>query len=142
MNNAFRCFNSSPEVVRLVVMRHVRFPVSLRKVEELTAGAQGWWTASGRRDPFAVPRATARVDVKRSSRIAAADVADARKVGIPLPVSPTRSHSSASPALRNPSAKAGGTEKRSVTILTVNLGLARSASARTDFASSILPWSA
>ncbi len=51
-------------------------------------------------------------------------------------------HSSASPALRNPSARAGGIAKRSVSILTVSLGLARSASARTDFASSILPWSA
>jgi hypothetical protein len=51
-------------------------------------------------------------------------------------------HSSRSPALRSPSARAGGIAKRSVSIFTVSLGLARSASARTDFASSILPWSA
>ena len=31
----FRCFNSSPEVIRLVVMMCVRFPLSLRNVEDL-----------------------------------------------------------------------------------------------------------
>ena len=31
----FRCFNSSPEVVRLVVMMYVRYPLSLRNVEDL-----------------------------------------------------------------------------------------------------------
>ena len=31
----FRCFNSSPEVIRLVVMLYVRFPLSLRNVEDL-----------------------------------------------------------------------------------------------------------
>jgi putative transposase len=31
----FRCFNSSPEVIRLVVMMYVRFPPSLRNVEDL-----------------------------------------------------------------------------------------------------------
>ena len=31
----FRCFNSSPEVIRLVVMMYVRFPLSLRNVEDL-----------------------------------------------------------------------------------------------------------
>src|SRR6478735_8818914 len=31
----FRYFNSSPEVIRLVVMMYVRFPLSLRKVEDL-----------------------------------------------------------------------------------------------------------
>lgn len=30
-----RYFNSSPEVIRLVVMMHVRFPLSLRNVEDL-----------------------------------------------------------------------------------------------------------
>ena len=33
--NPFRCFNSSPEVIRLVVMIYVRFPLSLRNVEDL-----------------------------------------------------------------------------------------------------------
>jgi putative transposase len=31
----FRYFNSSPEVIRLVVMMYVRFPLSLRHVEDL-----------------------------------------------------------------------------------------------------------
>lgn len=33
--NPFRYFNSSPEVIRLVVMMYVRFPLSLRNVEDL-----------------------------------------------------------------------------------------------------------
>ena len=33
--NPFRCFNSSPEVIRLVVMMYDRYPLSLRNVEEL-----------------------------------------------------------------------------------------------------------
>ncbi|MEP2736565.1 MAG: IS6 family transposase [Erythrobacter sp.] len=33
----FRYFNSSPEVIRLVVMMYVRFPLSLRNVEDLLA---------------------------------------------------------------------------------------------------------
>lgn len=31
----FRCFNSSPEVIRLVVLMYVRFPPSSRNVEDL-----------------------------------------------------------------------------------------------------------
>jgi putative transposase len=31
----FRGFNSSPEVIRLVVLMYVRFPLSLRNVEDL-----------------------------------------------------------------------------------------------------------
>jgi putative transposase len=31
----FRCFNSSPEIIRLVVLMYVRFPLSLRNVEDL-----------------------------------------------------------------------------------------------------------
>ena len=31
----FKRFNSSPEVIRLVVLMYVRFPLSLRKVEDL-----------------------------------------------------------------------------------------------------------
>ncbi|MXP46023.1 IS6 family transposase [Altererythrobacter luteolus] len=33
--NPFRYFNSSPEIIRLVVMMYVRFPLSLRNVEDL-----------------------------------------------------------------------------------------------------------
>jgi putative transposase len=35
MSNPFRYFNSSPEVIRLVVMLYVRYPLSLRNVEDL-----------------------------------------------------------------------------------------------------------
>ena len=35
MRNPFRYFNSSPEVIRLTVMMYVRFPLSLRQVEDL-----------------------------------------------------------------------------------------------------------
>jgi transposase-like protein len=37
MSNRFRYFNSSPEVIRLVVMMYVRYPLSLRNVEDLLA---------------------------------------------------------------------------------------------------------
>ena len=37
MSNPFRYFNSSPEVIRLVVMMYVRDPLSLRNVEDLLA---------------------------------------------------------------------------------------------------------
>ena len=35
MRNPFRYFNSSPEVIRLVVMTYIRFPLSLRQVEDI-----------------------------------------------------------------------------------------------------------
>ncbi len=35
--NPFRYFNSSPEVIRRVVMMYVKFPLSLRNVEDLLA---------------------------------------------------------------------------------------------------------
>ena len=35
MQNPFRYFNSSPEVIRSAVMLYVRFPLSLRQVEDL-----------------------------------------------------------------------------------------------------------
>ena len=34
-SSPFRYFNSSPDVIRLVVMMYVRFPLSLRNVEDL-----------------------------------------------------------------------------------------------------------
>jgi len=37
MSNPFRYFNSAPEVIRLVVMMYVRYPLSLRNVEDLLA---------------------------------------------------------------------------------------------------------
>jgi len=35
MQNPFRCFNSSPEVIRLAVMMCIRYPLSLRQVEDI-----------------------------------------------------------------------------------------------------------
>ncbi len=35
MRNPFRYFNSSPEVIRLGVMMYIRYPLSLRQVEDL-----------------------------------------------------------------------------------------------------------
>jgi transposase-like protein len=37
MKDPFRYFNSSPEVIRLVVMMYVKYPLSLRNVEDLLA---------------------------------------------------------------------------------------------------------
>jgi len=35
MGNPFRCFNSSPGVIRLTVMLYIRYPLSLRQVEDI-----------------------------------------------------------------------------------------------------------
>ena len=35
MNNPLRYFNRSPEVIRLAVMMYIRYPLSLRQVEDL-----------------------------------------------------------------------------------------------------------
>ena len=52
----FRYFNSSPEAIRLVVMMYVRFPLSLRNVEDLLfergidichETVQHWWNRFG-----------------------------------------------------------------------------------------------
>src|SRR5271167_4566319 len=54
--NPFRYFNSSPEVIRLVVMMYVKFPLSLRNVEDLLAErgidvsyetVRYWWNRFG-----------------------------------------------------------------------------------------------
>ena len=37
MSNPFRYFNSSPEVIRLVVTMYIKHPLSLRNVEDLLA---------------------------------------------------------------------------------------------------------
>src|SRR5512139_2410296 len=55
-HSPFRYFNSSPEVIRLVVMMYVRFPLSLRNVEDLLAErgidichetVRHWWNRFG-----------------------------------------------------------------------------------------------
>ena len=40
MHNPFRYFNSSPEVIRLAVMMYIRYPLSLRQVEDLLFAAE------------------------------------------------------------------------------------------------------
>ena len=35
MSNPFRYFKTSPEIIRLAVMMYVRYPLSLRQVEDL-----------------------------------------------------------------------------------------------------------
>jgi putative transposase len=56
MSDPFRYFNSSPEVVRLVVMMYVKYPLSLRNVEDLLAErgidishetVRFWWNRFG-----------------------------------------------------------------------------------------------
>jgi putative transposase len=56
MSNPFRYFNSSPEVIRLVVMMYVRYPLSMRNVEDLLAErgidvshetVRFWWNRFG-----------------------------------------------------------------------------------------------
>ena len=54
MSNPFCYFNSSPEVIRLVVMMYVRYPLSLRNVEDLLAERRidishnrFWWNRFG-----------------------------------------------------------------------------------------------
>src|SRR5271167_3838722 len=56
MSDPFRYFNSSPEVIRLVVMMYVKYPQSLRNVEDLLSGrgidinhetVRFWWNRFG-----------------------------------------------------------------------------------------------
>ena len=58
MKNPFRYFKTSPEVIRLAVMLYVRFPLSLRNVEDLLhergidlshEAVRFWWNRFGRR---------------------------------------------------------------------------------------------
>jgi len=54
--NPFRYFNTSPEIIRLAVMMYVRFPLSLRNVEDLFhergidvchESVRHWWNRFG-----------------------------------------------------------------------------------------------
>ena len=73
MKNTFRYFDSSPEVIRLVVMMYVRFPLSLRNVEDLLAErgidichetVRLWWNRFG--PMFAAEIRRKRVDHMRA----------------------------------------------------------------------------
>ena len=67
MRDPFRYFNSSPEVIRLVVMMYVKYPLSLRNVEDLLVErgidighetVRFWWNRFG-------PRFAAEIRKKR-----------------------------------------------------------------------------
>lgn len=56
MINPFRYFKTSPEIIRLALMMYVRFPLSLRQVEDLLdergidvsyETARAWWNRFG-----------------------------------------------------------------------------------------------
>jgi putative transposase len=56
MSNPFRYFKTSPEIIRLAVMMYVRFPLSLRRVEDLLhergvdishETVRAWWNRFG-----------------------------------------------------------------------------------------------
>lgn len=73
MRNPFRYFKTSPEIIRLAVMMYVRFPLSLRNVEDLLhergvdvshETVRFWWNRFG-------PMFAAEVRRKRASRLRA-----------------------------------------------------------------------
>jgi len=73
MSNPFRYFNSSPEVIRLVVMMYVKYPLSLHNVEDLLAErgidisretVRFWWNRFG-------PMFAAEIRKKRVARMRA-----------------------------------------------------------------------
>ena len=73
MSNPFRYFKTSPEVIRLAVMLYIRFPLSLRNVEDLLhergidvshETVRYWWNRFG-------PRFAAEIRRKRAQRLRA-----------------------------------------------------------------------
>src|SRR5436305_955385 len=71
MSDPFRYFNSSPEVIRLVVMMYVKYPLSLRNVEDLLfergidichETVRHWWNRFG-------PMFAAEIKRKRASHL-------------------------------------------------------------------------
>ncbi len=69
MRNPFRYFKTSPEVIRLAVMMYIRFPLSLRQVEDLLnergidichETVRAWWNRFG-------PMFAAEIRKKRSA---------------------------------------------------------------------------
>ena len=76
MSNPFRYFNSSPEVIRLVVMMYVRYPLSLRNVEDLLAErgidishetVRLWWNWFGPMFAAEICKATRRAHARLSA---------------------------------------------------------------------------
>ena len=75
MTNPFRYFNSSPEVIRLAVMMCIRYPLSLRQVEDLLSErgldirhetVRFWWNRFG--PMFAAEIRKRRVDSRSYSQ--------------------------------------------------------------------------
>ncbi|KPP83099.1 MAG: IS6 family transposase [Oceanicaulis sp. HLUCCA04] len=73
MSNPFRYFKTSPEIIRLAVMMYVRFPLSLRNVEDLLhergidvshETVRFWWNRFG-------PKFAAQIRKKRADRMRA-----------------------------------------------------------------------
>ncbi len=73
MSNPFRYFKTSPEIIRLAVMLYVRFPLSLRNVEDLLhergievshETIRVWWNRFG-------PMFAAEIRRKRAQRMRA-----------------------------------------------------------------------
>ena len=71
MRNQFRYYKTSPEVIRLAVMMYIRFPLSLRQVEDLLhergidichETVRAWWNRFG-------PKFAAEIRKKRSASI-------------------------------------------------------------------------
>jgi putative transposase len=68
MKNPFRYFNSSPEVIRITVMLYIRYPLSLRQVEDILfergidichETVRFWWNRFTARDDFKKNRSAA-----------------------------------------------------------------------------------
>ncbi len=73
MRNPFRYFKTSPEVIRLAVMMYIRYPLSLRQVEDLLfergidichETVRAWWNRFG-------PMFAAEIRKKRSASMRA-----------------------------------------------------------------------
>ena len=73
MTNPFRYFKTSPDVIRLAVMMYIRYPLSLRQVEELLSErgidishetVRFWWNRFG-------PIFAAEIRKKRSAALCA-----------------------------------------------------------------------
>ena len=71
--NPFRYFKTSPEIIRLAVMMYIRFPLSLRNVEDLLhergidishETVRFWWNRFG--PMFAAEIRQRRVEIMRS----------------------------------------------------------------------------
>ena len=69
MRNSFRIFETSPEIIRQAVMMYIRFPLSLRQVEDLLhergidichETVRAWWNRFG-------PMFAAEIRKKRSA---------------------------------------------------------------------------